>query len=339
MKIFGVLYAMMRFRKEITMFCGIVLLTGFSLAQQQQLSPRENGKKWFKEAKFGVFVHYLGGGPGWNERVESFDVEKFAGQIERTGAGYLILTLGQNSGYYCSPNATYEKYAGYETGQRCSRRDLPMEIAEALAEQGIRLMLYLPSRSPQRDKQAMTGLRDVHEQQPAPQEFTWRWSEVITEWSLRYGKKISGWWFDGSYNTTGWDDLSKPFNWNTWATACRAGNPESILAFNPGTRIDKAFTALTDQQDYTAGEQNKFRVTPKTNPAPTELQWHILSFLGTRWAGKDGPTNSNKYMIEYVRKVNELGGVVSIDVNVSGNGTIYEPHLRQLIAIGKVSDR
>jgi len=330
---------MMRFRKKIAVFCGIALLAGCSPAQKQQLPPREVGKQWLKDAKFGVFVHYLGGGPTWNERVDSFDVEKFAGQIERTGAGYLILTLGQNSGYYCSPNATYEKYAGYETGERCSRRDLPMEIAGALAERGIRLMLYLPSRSPQTDKQAMAGLHDVHEQQPAPQEFTGQWSEVIAEWSLRYGKKISGWWFDGSYNTAGWDDLSKPYNWNTWAAACRAGNPESILAFNPGTRIDKAFTALTEQQDYTAGEQNKFQVTPETNPAPSGVQWHILSFLGTRWAGRDGPTNSDEYMIDYVRKVNALGGTVSIDVNVSGDGTIYEPHLRQFIAIGKEINR
>jgi alpha-L-fucosidase len=326
---------MIRIKKTTAIICCIALLTGSSPAQKQQLPPREKGKKWLKEAKFGVFVHYLGEGSNWNERVESFNVKKFAEQIQQTGAGYIIFTLGQNSGYYCSPNATYEKYAGYKTGQRCSKRDLPMEIAEALAEQGIRLMLYLPSRSPQRDKQAMAGLYDIHEQQPAPQEFTKRWSEVISEWSLRYGKKISGWWFDGSYNTAGWDDLSKPYNWNTWAAACRAGNPESILAFNPGTRIDKAFSALTGQQDYTAGEQNKFQVTPKTNLAPKELQWHILSFLGTRWAGKDGPTNSDEYMIDYVRKVNSFGGIVTIDVNVSGDGTIYEPHIRQLIAIGK----
>jgi alpha-L-fucosidase len=330
---------MIRIKKMTAMLCCIALLTVSSPAQKQQLPPREKGKKWLKEAKFGVFVHYLGEGSNWNERVESFNVKKFTEQIQKTKAGYVIFTLGQNSGYYCSPNATYEKYAGYKTGQRCSKRDLPMEIAEALAKQGIRLMLYLPSRSPQRDKQAMAGLHDVHERQPAPQEFTKQWSEVISEWSLRYGKKISGWWFDGSYNTAGWDDLSKPYNWKTWAAACRAGNPESILAFNPGTRIDKAFSVLTEQQDYTAGEQNKFEVTPQTNPAPKELQWHILSFLGTRWAAKDGPTNSDEYMIDYVRKVNSFGGVVSIDVNVSGDGTIYEPHLRQLIAIGKEINR
>jgi alpha-L-fucosidase len=335
MEFFGALRVMLRFRKKIALFCGIALLTVCLLAQNQQLAAHDKRTAWLKAAKFGVFVHYLGQGPDWNKRVDSFDVEKFAEQLQQTGAGYLIFTLGQNSGYYCSPNAAYEKYAGYKTGEHCSRRDLPMEIADALAKRGIRMMLYLPSRSPQRDKQAMAGLHDVNEQQPAPQEFTKRWSEVIAEWSLRYGKKISGWWFDGSYNTAGWDDLAKPYNWNTWAAACRAGNPESILAFNPGTRLDKAFSTLTDQQDYTAGEQNRFQATPETNLAPNGVQWHILSFLGTHWAAKDGPTNSDQYMIDYVRKVNSLGGIVSIDANVSSDGTIYPPHLNQLIAIGK----
>ena len=330
---------MLRFIRWVGICFVIILLMGASCVQSNPLAPRKEARKWFKNAKFGVFVHYLGGCPTWNDKVDSFNVEEFARQIQQTGAGYVIFTLGQNSGYYCSPNSAYEKYAGYKIGERCSKRDLPMEIAVALAKYRIRLMLYLPSRSPQKDKQAMAGLHDVHERQPAPQQFTQCWSEIIREWSLRYGKKVSGWWFDGSYNTTGWDDLAKPFNWNTWAAACRVGNPGSILAFNPGTRIDVAFSALTDQQDYTAGEQKKFQPTPQTDPAPPTLQWHILSYLGTSWAAADGPTNSNEYMIEYVRKVNAQGGVVSIDVNVSDDGNIYEPHLRQLIEIGRATKK
>lgn len=319
-----------------TFLAMLVLIAGtFELCHAGTLSPREKGREWFGEAKFGVFIHYLGGGDDWNDKVNSFDVEGFAEQIARTKAGYVVFTLGQNSGYYCSPNAAYEKYAGYEAHQRCSKRDLPMEIADALAKRGIRLMLYLPSRSPQRDAQAMAGLNDVHERQPAPQEFTRKWSEVIREWSVRYEKKVSGWWFDGSYNRAGWDDLTKAYNWNTWAAACRAGNPESILAFNPGADISHAFNKLTDQQDYTAGEQNKFGATPESHPAAKPMQWHILSFLGTRWAGKDGPTNSDQFMIDYIKTVNTQGGVVTMDVNISYDGKIYEPHLKQLIAVGK----
>jgi len=312
----------------VTLLCGAA-----HTAASDRIQKTDSGRTWLADAGYGVFVHYLGGGPDWDKTVDSFDVERFAGQIAQTGAAYLIFTLGQNSGYYCSPNATYEKYAGYQSGQRCSRRDLPMEIAEALHKRGIRLMLYLPSRSPQEDKQAMAGLSDVHEYQPAPQEFTRKWSEVIREWSLRYGKKVCGWWFDGSYNRAGWDDLSKPYNWNTWAAAVRAGNPDSIIAFNPGADIRHAFNKLTDQQDYTAGEQNEFGATPQSNPAQGGLQWQLLSYLGTQWARADGPRKSDEWMIDYIRKVNAQTSAVTMDIHCSPDGRIYEPHLKQLIAI------
>lgn len=288
---------------------------------------------WFREAKYGVFVHFLGGGPEWNRQVDAFDSEAFADQMARAGAGYVIFTLGQNSGYYCSPNAAYDTHCGYAPGEHCSRRDLPMDLANALGKKGIRLMLYLPSRSPQQDKKAMAGLGDVNEQEPAPQEFTGKWSEVIREWSERYGEKVWGWWFDGAYNTVGWDDLGQPQNWNTWAAACRAGNPASILAFNPGTNLPKAFQALTPQQDYTAGEQNAFTATPEAFPTPSTLQWHILAHLGTMWARPDGPQLEDAAMVAYIRKVNAQGGVVSMDVNVTSNGTVCALHQAQLEAI------
>src|SRR5207248_7583966 len=130
-----------------------------------------SGAAWFKAAKYGVFVHFLPSGPGYQKEVDAFDVESFGDQMGRAGAAYVFLTLGQNSGYYCSPNKTYEAYLRCKPNARCSRRDLPMELADALARRKIRLMLYLPSRAPQHDKAAMAGLSDVSEQQPAPQQF------------------------------------------------------------------------------------------------------------------------------------------------------------------------
>jgi hypothetical protein len=288
---------------------------------------------WLPEAKYGVFIHFLGGGENWNEQVEKFDVETFAQQMKDAGAAYVILTLGQNSGYYCAPNATYSKYCGYEPGDRCSKRDLPADLIKALAKHEIRLMLYLPSRSPQRDENAMAKLGDVHEQRPAPQVFTKRWSEVIREWSLRYGKNLHGWWFDGSYNTAGWDDLDKPGNWSTWAAAARAGNPGSVLAFNPGTNLRKAFSRLTKEQDYTAGEQNSFTVTPAQYPAPEGMVWHVLAHVGSHWGKADGPQHSDEHMIDYIHTVNAQGGVVSIEVAIGDKGAVYPPHQRQLEAI------
>ena len=317
----------------------LTLVVTISIAEPVPLASGGDSKRaaWLASTKYGVFIHFLGGGTKWQEKVDAFDVEACASEMEQAGAAYVFITLGQNSGYICSPNSMYEKYAGYKPNERCSRRDLPLELAAALAKRKIRMLLYLPSRAPQQDKQAMQGLSDVHERQPAPQEFTRKWSEVIREWSDRYGDKVSGWWFDGSYNTAGWDDLKQPCNWTTWAGACRAGNPQSILAFNPGTKLPKAFQSLTDQQDYTAGEQNKLGVTPHTNPVPKGVQWHLLTYLGSSW-GKVKPEGASRFtdkeIIDAIRTINEQGGVVSLDV-AHTNGRINPEHLRQLMAVKK----
>ncbi len=288
-----------------------------------------------KNVKWGVFTHYLVAGEEFNKMADSFDVKGFADQMEKTKADYLIFTLGQNSGYYCSPNATYEKYAGYAPGQRCTRRDLPMEIAREMQNRGIRFLLYLPSRSPQDDPQAMAGLSDIDERKKAPQEFIKKWSEVIEEWSLRYGTLVSGWWFDGAYRESSWNDYTLPYNFRTWAAACRAGNPESLLAFNNGAGLDRAFRILSEEQDYTAGEMGQFGATPEYFPPILGKQWHILSLLWYGWNYRIGPCYTDEWLIDYVKRVNQQGGIVSLDAIVSADGTIYEPHLKQLVALGK----
>lgn len=312
----------------------MMLMTATATATQAP-TPTRPQTHWMREGKYGIFCHYLPKGDTHQQTVNSFDVKAFADGAAEAGAAYVVFTLGQNSGYYCAPNATYEKLAGYAPHERCAKRDLPMELADALAKRGIRFMLYLPSRSPQQDQKAMKNLGDVSEGEPAPQEFTRNWSAVIREWSERYGKRVSGWWFDGAYNRAGWDDARKRYNWTTWAAACRAGNPDSILAFNPGLNPKQAFGILCDEQDYTAGEANEWGATPKGYPAPDGVQWQILSFLGTQWGRPDGPRDTDEKMIAYTRQVIEQGGAITFDLNVSGDGHLYTPALKQLIAIRK----
>lgn len=317
-------------RETLALLFGAALLPAAIGAAYAKARKRDT--TWLRKAKYGLFVHFLPGGRGWQNAVDAFDVNAFAEEAQQTGAGYVVFTLGQNNGFYCAPNAAYERYIGCRPNERCSKRDLPMELSAALGRRGIRLMLYLPSRAPQADPLAMQKLSDVNEQQPAPQEFTRKWNDVIREWSLRYKNRVSGWWFDGAYNTAGWDDLTRPYNWNTWAAACRAGNPGSLLAFNPGTDPHRAFGVLCSQQDYTAGEQNAWTATPKQFPSPPGVQWHVLSFLGSNWAQGDGPHELDAVLIEYVRRVSAEGGVVTCDVAVN-EGRIFPPHLKQLNSV------
>ena len=80
---------------------GCLAAGGHELSQAERLAAREQGRQWLGKARFGVFVHYLGQGDDWNDKVDSFDVGHFADQVARTKAGYVVFTLGQNSGIDC----------------------------------------------------------------------------------------------------------------------------------------------------------------------------------------------------------------------------------------------
>jgi hypothetical protein len=65
----------------------------------------------------------------WNRLVDGFDAEGIARQLQSVGARYYQIGIGRNSGYYLSPNATYDKIMGTQPS-RCSRRDLVADLYE-----------------------------------------------------------------------------------------------------------------------------------------------------------------------------------------------------------------
>ena len=85
--------------------------------------------------------------------------------------------------------------------------------------------------------------------QPIDLAFAEKWSEVIQEWSDRYGDKVAGWWFDGGYEHIGFNDAIA----DRYAAAVKHGNPKAIVTFNPGVKVIR----WTKAEDYTAGELNE----------------------------------------------------------------------------------
>ena len=123
---------------------------------------------WFRDRKWGVFCHYLGAAPSsgggaeltaaaWNAQIDAFDAVGLANQLAEIGAPYLFITVGQNSGHYLAPNATYDRHVGIQPS-KCSRRDLVKELAEALQPRDTALLVYLPSGAPAADPIAVERL-------------------------------------------------------------------------------------------------------------------------------------------------------------------------------------
>jgi len=119
--------------------------------------------------------------------------------------------------------------------------------------------------------------------------------------------------------------------------AKNAGDPVAAKAFqNPG------IVYYTKYDDYLAGEENDFDKYPEARFI-NGRQWHILSFMGINEYGDDtwgyagwgsfGSKYSGAELREYVDKVNEKGGVVSIDIAIFRDGSFDKAQLEILKAL------
>ncbi len=328
-----------------------VLLCAAAVSAQEQKRPDRTA--WFQQAKWGVFMHYMGDTvckaptvEAWNQAVESFDVEGLSEQLASAGAGYFVLTLGQNSGFFCAPNAAYDGIVGI-TPSKCARRDLPADLAAALKKRGIRLMVYLPAGAPDRDTEAMEKLEWKNGAHPfwtckggAPKgedsrlvSFQNKWESVIADWSKRWGGNVCGWWFDGCYFPDAMYRHPDAPNFESFAAAARAGNPDSIVAFNPGVEVP--IITLTPAEDYTAGEINEPEKVKCDGPRVGTAQLHMLSYLGPNWCQKP-PRFTAEQAVRHTRNITDKGGVVTWDVPPEGpTGKILPEFLEQLQAVGK----
>jgi hypothetical protein len=345
--------------------------------------PQNNGicaepfKPWLQSSRFGLMFHYEcfknHNSKDYNKAIDSFDVETFANAVESTKAGHVIFTVGQHWGKYCSPNATYEKLLGVKNGEWTSRRDLIMEIAEALDKRDIRLIIYMTARAPMRYYRVIEAMGDTlptingkpagpkvnpmshprklkgfrrSENQPPNPVFMKNWGDVCGEWSKRYGKQVSGWWFDG-YK----DEMKKAYhqlqqekyNIDTWLTAVRSGNPNAELAFNAGAHPILSLCTngkLCPHQTFTAGEQHEFTfknkpLTPKNFPSPKGVTWHLLLPVGDGWGAGTKPRFEAGLLTRRITEINNQHGVVTLDVPITADGKMPHSILSFLQGIGR----
>lgn len=330
-------------------------------------------KQWFRERKWGVFMHYLDGivngsaalssygkETSWDECVNEFDVHLLARQLHEVGAGYLVFTVMQATKHMIAPNETYTRLLGGDDSA-CCKRDLIQDLIDALDEYGIPLFLYFTGDGPFDDPVAGEKLRVLKngERYITPQ-FVDSWTAVLRECSMRYGSGIKGWWIDSLYNCF-YPGADNP-DIGRYREAALAGNPDALFAANYyGCNSSYSEVELLDfgkvllgdwyheilpptpYCDYTAGELNYFDAYPKAYEIDGAVP-HVLSFLGIPvppvseadgW-GKPTSKYSPEYMRRYVDCFNRMGGVVSIDCAIYRDGLMSETQLEVLRALKPV---
>lgn len=162
--------------------------------------------------------------------------------------------------------------------------------------------------------------------------FQEKWEAVIRDWSGRWGDRVKGWWIDGCYFADAMYRHVDAPNFASFTAALRAGNPQAMVAYNPGVMVP--VICHTEHEDFTAGEiSTAFPECPGSHV--DGARYHILSYLGCTWCGGEQPRFPDAFVIGYTQHVSGRGGVVTWDVPIQQSGLIPEPFLKQLEALGR----
>ena len=120
--------------------------------------------------------------------------------------------------------------------------------------------------------------------------------------------------------------------------ACKKGNPNALITLNDGV-AENGISVGYEKEDFTCGERNYFDFIP-TQRFYGNAQAHILAPLGVGeneiggW-GVFGVKRDSEYLLDYVRKVNAAGGVVSIDIGVYRDGKFDEEQKETVSYLGE----
>ena len=326
----------------------------------------------FMRGNFGLMAHWLHTPVGtdplsgdlnelvdeWNARVDAFDVQALAAQVSRSGAKWFILTIGQNSGFYCAPNPVYDELVGY-VPSKCSKRDLFRDLAAELKKYGVKAIAYLPSGAPEYDRQAVERLewkdgvmRDedgvmlraqygfrLYDPTHRLENFQRKWERVIAQWAQGWGDLCAGWWVDGVYYIEGMYKTQAEPNYASLARALRSGNPNAAIAFNHGIqRMDTPFV-LSEEEDFSPGELNSFLFSPfGRGKTPADMadgrighaQFHLLNFLGTQWGQGTSSRFPEELALSWTKYILANQGALTWDIPVSATGDIPEAFITML---------
>lgn len=183
--------------------------------------------EWFQNARYGMMVHWtkqsmpLSGEPKpYDQAVANFDVERFADEMKSTGAGFVVFTTSHAFQYFPGPNKSLDRILPGRTASR----DLPADLADALAKRGMKLFLYFHLGA--HDDGEWLNASGFWETDTT--KFFTNWRAIIGEAGDRYGDKLAGWWFDdGSSNY-----YYRCAPWESLAVAAKTGNPHRLVSFN-----------------------------------------------------------------------------------------------------------
>lgn len=306
--------------------------------EDRYMADREDRTKWFREAKFGMFIHWgvyalLGKGE-WIMHVEQipveeyeklpskfkapkFDPDRWMDLAKEAGMKYVVMTTKHHDGF-CMFDT---KLTEYKVTNTPFGRDAIREVTRAAKRRGLKMGFYYsildwhhPDYLPRRewDKRPTEGC-----------DFS-RYIEYmrgqIRELLTRYGKIHILWW-DG-----GWEHSPEELRSREINRMARELQPHILINNRAGL-----------PEDFETPEQY-IPATGLVDEQGRPKLWEACMTITSRWWGYDKyerEFKSPEFLIRALIDIVSKGGNLLLNVGPKPDGTIQREFVTRLRAIGR----
>ncbi|WP_197528326.1 alpha-L-fucosidase [Aeoliella mucimassa] len=342
------------------------LVTNQSSAQSpvadEQVDAESEPKEWWREARFGMFIHwglYSAAGGEWQGKrnssiaswiahefripseeyekelmpqftAEKFDPDQWARLAKTAGMKYMVVTAKHHEGF-CLYDS---ELTDYDSVHSAAGRDVIRPILEAFRKQDIHVGLYYSLIDWHHPGYPVLGdplhpMRENEAVRSQPRDFDGYVDYLhgqVDELMTNYGPIDILWW-DYSYGR---------MSGETWRGSeliekVRARQPK-ILMNNRLVALDGSYVANDDKfgGDFQTPEQF---VPPQGIPG---LDWETCMTINTTWGYKpyDHDFKSSRQLIHTLIETASRGGNLLLNVGPRPDGTIPEQLVERLEAMG-----
>lgn len=288
----------------------------------QRPPDHERRMGWFREAKFGMFIHWglysvLGRGE-WVMAIEDIPVEEYeqlakqfnprphvarewAKLARESGMKYMVMTTKHHDGF-CLFNSNFTDYCAPKQG---AGRDLVAEYVEAVRAEGLRVGMYFSLMD-----WHSADWRKCKTDADARKRFVDRVHAELRQLMTNYGK-MDELWYDGAFplDAEGW--RSKEMN-------------EMVFQLQPDIVINN--------RSWMAGDFS----TPEQSINAAKGDWESCMTLNDHWGygAADDNWKTPKTLASNLAHCSMGGGNYLLNIGPKADGSVPEESVRILHSVG-----
>ena len=346
--------------KKITLII-IIIFLNFSYSQNQYTPSVENleARKWFEEARFGLFIHWgvysiLGDGewvmnnqnisikeyeklPGFFNPTD-FDAEKWVLMAKNAGMKYITITSRHHDGFSMFDS----KASSYNIVKKTPyKKDILKMLSEACNKHNIKLFFYYSQLDWYRDDyfpRGRTGNGISGRGEGNWDDYISFMKAQLTELLTNYGK-IGGIWFDGQWDQHDWDGkrfggINVDFKLREVYDLIHKLQPQALIGSNHHLAPQEGEDFQMFEKDLPGKSTMSFATSEEDIG---NLPFEVCETINGSWGFnlKDRKHKSEKELIQYLIKAAGYGSNLLLNVGPMPNGKIQDEHLQSLKKIGK----